>query len=498
MQKHKFDSRTETKPSLSRQVVESQRDEHEARDTRLPQRGPFAPVISGIGDTSSAGVHASMLNRATNGRPSRAGQSLLRLQRQYGNRYVQRVLALAGKSTGEAESAPEVEQSIQQARGGGHGIDSRVRGQMEPAFGANFSNVRLHTDTQADTLNRKLNARAFTTGQDIFFRQGAYNPGSSSGRELLAHELTHVVQQNGKKVQRKLTVGQPGDRYEQEADQVARAVMQQEQRPVQRDSDEGLVRRQIEEEEEEELIQTKLKDTWVQRQLEEEEEEEEEETVQAKPDGVWAQRRAEEKGKLQTFRIKEGQGQPSIITTSVQRTGNILQRTKCTVLNGTNNEQKSAKSALKIAAKMTNNAQIRIGGKRRGRYKTWFDTNYSSANATAKTRFNKVKKGWVKVHDVFQSKRIYFDCSARNESYYAEVDTSDGKYKLKLGKDFWTAAGTGRDSKGGAIVHEISHEEVYTDDHVYGEADAKQLAQNDATKAVDNADNWEYYAEDSY
>jgi len=270
MQKYEFDARSKTKPSLLRQVVERQRDEQEAQDARLPQRDPFTPVISGIGDASSAGVHASMLDRATNGRPSRAGQSLLRLQRQYGNRYVQRVLALAGKDTGKAEAAPELEQSIQQARGGGYGIDSRVRGQMESAFGTDFGNVRLHTDAPADTLSRELNARAFTTGQDIFFKQGAYNPGSSSGRELLAHELTHVVQQNGDKVQRKLTVGQPGDKYEQEADQVARAVMQQEQQPVQRDSDEGLVRRQIEEEEEE--VQMKSEYSLVQRQVEAEEE----------------------------------------------------------------------------------------------------------------------------------------------------------------------------------------------------------------------------------
>ena len=230
MQNREFDTSSKTKQSLSRQVVEHQRDEYEAKGAFLPRRSPFEPLISGIGDASSAGVHASMLNRATNGQPSRAGQSLLRLQKRYGNRYVQRVLALAGKGTGEAEVAPEVEQSIQQARGGGHGIDSRVRGQMESALGADFSNVRLHTDTRADTLNRELNARAFTTGQDIFFRQGASNSGSSSGRELLAHELTHVVQQDGDKVQRKLTVGQPGDKYEQEADDVMKAVIQRLQR----------------------------------------------------------------------------------------------------------------------------------------------------------------------------------------------------------------------------------------------------------------------------
>nr|MCM0593799.1 DUF4157 domain-containing protein [Gloeotrichia echinulata DEX184] len=65
------------------------------------------------------------------------------------------------------------------------------------AFGADFSGVKVHTDGQSDQLNRSIQARAFTTGQDVFFRQGEYNPGSRGGQELIAHELTHVVQQNG-------------------------------------------------------------------------------------------------------------------------------------------------------------------------------------------------------------------------------------------------------------------------------------------------------------
>jgi hypothetical protein len=67
---------------------------------------------------------------------------------------------------------------------------------MERALGADFRTVRLHTDDKADWLNRALGARAFTTGEDIFFRRGEYRPGSYSTRRLLAHELTHVVQQN--------------------------------------------------------------------------------------------------------------------------------------------------------------------------------------------------------------------------------------------------------------------------------------------------------------
>ena len=89
----------------------------------------------------------------------------------------------------------DVEQNIQQARGGGEGLNDNVRQPMEQAFGADFNGVKVHTGGQADTLNRSLNSRAFATGQDIFFKQGEYNPGSKQGQELLAHELTHVVQQ---------------------------------------------------------------------------------------------------------------------------------------------------------------------------------------------------------------------------------------------------------------------------------------------------------------
>ena len=128
--------------------------------------------------------------------PVRGVEPLLQLQRQYGNRYVQRVLAQARKTGGAAEASSEVEHAIQRARSSGQALDSGVRAQMEPALGADFSGLRVHADAQADKLNRSLNARAFTTGQDIFFRQGEYNPGSSSGRGLLAHELTHVAQQN--------------------------------------------------------------------------------------------------------------------------------------------------------------------------------------------------------------------------------------------------------------------------------------------------------------
>jgi len=78
---------------------------------------------------------------------------------------------------------------------------------MESTLHADFSRVRVHTDTEADALNRALHARAFTTGRDIFFGRHEYNPATSDGRELLAHELTHVVQQTTEPPLRQLDGG---------------------------------------------------------------------------------------------------------------------------------------------------------------------------------------------------------------------------------------------------------------------------------------------------
>ncbi|MDJ0707184.1 MAG: DUF4157 domain-containing protein [Leptolyngbyaceae cyanobacterium MO_188.B28] len=100
-------------------------------------------------------------------------------------------------------ASADLEASLETARGRGQPLGDGVRAPMEQAFGADFSGVRVHADAQSDSLNQSIQARAFTTGQDVFFRQGEYQPGSRGGQELLAHELTHVVQQNGGAVQPK-------------------------------------------------------------------------------------------------------------------------------------------------------------------------------------------------------------------------------------------------------------------------------------------------------
>ena len=80
---------------------------------------------------------------------------------------------------------------------GGRPLDTGVRSRMESAFGYDFSNVRIHTDTKAAGISSGLNARAITIGRDVAFASGEFQPGTLVGDALLAHELAHVVQQNG-------------------------------------------------------------------------------------------------------------------------------------------------------------------------------------------------------------------------------------------------------------------------------------------------------------
>jgi hypothetical protein len=95
------------------------------------------------------------------------------------------------------EAGPAVEDQLRQNSGGGSPLPGDVRGFMETRFGADFGGVRVHADSGAADLNRQLSAQAFTHGNEIYMGEGKYEPSSNDGKRLLAHELTHVVQQGG-------------------------------------------------------------------------------------------------------------------------------------------------------------------------------------------------------------------------------------------------------------------------------------------------------------
>ncbi len=95
------------------------------------------------------------------------------------------------------EAGSAIEGHLHSQKGHGSPLPGDVLTYMEPRFGADFSGVRVHTGSEASQLNRQLSAQAFTHGQDIYLGEGQYSPGTTAGRQLLAHELTHVVQQTG-------------------------------------------------------------------------------------------------------------------------------------------------------------------------------------------------------------------------------------------------------------------------------------------------------------
>lgn len=99
------------------------------------------------------------------------------------------------KSEGETLSMQGLQASLDSSEGGGKSLDAHTNDVMGNAMGTDFSHVKVHTDGNAKEMNQQLNAKAFTHGSNLYFNQGEYNPTSSEGKHLLAHELTHVVQQ---------------------------------------------------------------------------------------------------------------------------------------------------------------------------------------------------------------------------------------------------------------------------------------------------------------
>ncbi len=129
----------------------------------------------------------------------------------------------------ETDTAPggdDLATRIRSRLGKGSALPSDVRSGMESSMGQGFGDVVVHRDAEAASLASELGARAFTTGQDVFFGSGAYDPGSAEGQATLAHELHHTVQQasgpvDGKQWSPGLVVSDPHDHDEREAAEAA-------------------------------------------------------------------------------------------------------------------------------------------------------------------------------------------------------------------------------------------------------------------------------------
>jgi hypothetical protein len=217
--------------------------------------------------------------------------AILHLQRAAGNASVTSLLGA------EHEDEPSPVKDVV-GSGGGQPLDTPTRHFMESRFGSDFGDVRVHTDPKASESAKAVSAQAYTVGSDIVFQSGTYAPETGAGKHMLAHELTHVVQQrsgpvDGTPAPGGIKISHPSDSFEQEAERHAGAIMSQPPPPaaeaparaapeVQRTEEDAPPVQRAEDEEE-------LQGSFVQRQ--EEEEKKDEELVQ----GSFVQRQEEEK-----------------------------------------------------------------------------------------------------------------------------------------------------------------------------------------------------------
>ncbi|GAA4985908.1 DUF4157 domain-containing protein [Yinghuangia aomiensis] len=182
--------------------------------------------------------HAALVYRAAAlGRPDVVGRAgLSSLQRAAGNGAVRAMLADDEKDRAPAaqraaaEPAPRSRVHEVVGSGGGAPMDGDTRADMEARLGADFGDVRIHTDGRAHESAAEVGAHAYTVGSDVVFQRGMYDPGSHDGKTMLAHELTHVVQQRSGPVEGTETAGgirvsDPSDRFEREAVANADRVM---------------------------------------------------------------------------------------------------------------------------------------------------------------------------------------------------------------------------------------------------------------------------------
>ena len=175
--------------------------QHRQEQTGAPQHDAGPTGASGPGGTHSQAA-------------------VLQLQRAAGN------AAVTQRMRGEEDL-----ESVNRARsGGGQPLDAGTKSHMERSIGADFSDVRVHTGSEADSSAKSLGAHAYTVGSDVVFAQGRFDPASDNGQRTLAHELTHVVQQRSGPVEGTATgggvqVSDPSDSFERAAEASADQVM---------------------------------------------------------------------------------------------------------------------------------------------------------------------------------------------------------------------------------------------------------------------------------
>lgn len=176
----------------------------------------------------------------------------------------------------------------------------------------------------------------------------------------------------------------------------------------------------------------------------------------------------------------------SIDTRGLASLTSQISYSKCTVT-----QQTQVLAALNQAATYATESKSYLAGSLGARYTEWFGSTTNSTNTS------RVRTNFAAIDDAFANKAVTVDCGCK-KTYYAYV-YSNQPYKIYVCKAFWSAPVAGTDSRGGTLIHEMSHFTVVagTNDWAYGQAAARNLALTDEPKAISNADNHEYFAENN-
>lgn len=190
-------------------------------DSRLSAARPVRPasgVPQALRRTSTGGLPSSVSDRIRAERPAPPERRPLP--------EVLRRSTNPADPLGGTQAALELAETLRRRRGGGAALEPSVSEGFGGPLGMDLSGVRIHTDPQADTIARSVQATAFTQGADIYFTRGTYAPGTAAGDRLLAHELAHVAQgSTGRGVAGGTTIGRTDDPAEAAADRVAESVL---------------------------------------------------------------------------------------------------------------------------------------------------------------------------------------------------------------------------------------------------------------------------------
>lgn len=357
--------------------------------------------------------------------------------------------------------------------GKGQPLSSQANYFFSSKMGYDFSDVRVHNDKAAAESAKDVNAKAYTVGNNIVFNEGQYNMESSVGKRLMAHELTHVIQQ-GNDIKRKTDGDHNLTNPRFSGDLVLESCYDNEQVLASGSSGEPVRK-----------VQQALMDAGFSLPVYGADGVFGSETKTAvinfqtasliSVDGIVG---PQTMGKLDELHTKSS-SQSSTMDSSFDPSCNDIQ-------------QKIIGLILDKAKKLVDNALVRMmfinmfesGGTDKN-YLRWFGTFEKSRAKHVLRSYQLISKALENV--------IVFNCGC-DRNIYAHVFPGL-KLKIHLCKLFWSAPYSGFDSKPGVIIHELSHEVLRGGDFRYSVEKAEHLAQNFPWLAVRNADNYEYFAE---